>query len=132
MRPGTRVGETTTFMLTSPLVPHSNVVNVFVELFSLRKGDRTARTFGLTAAAEHHTLVENFKKMMNHWGHFKFIRYKIEIFFNIAKNSMNLKRNHQYSKASIEKKASRSMFLTEYLISMFNPIYTDLRAIPSW
>jgi hypothetical protein len=28
--------------------------------------------------------------------------------------------------------ASRSMFLTGYLISMFNPIYTDLRAIPSW
>ena len=70
--------------------------------------------------------------MMNHWGHFKFIRYRIEIFFNIAKNSMNLKRNHQYTIASIEKKASRSMFLTEYLISMFNPIYTDLRAIPSW
>jgi hypothetical protein len=79
-----------------------------------------------------YSIVENFKKMMNHWGHFKFIRYRIEIFFNIAKNSMNLKRNHQYTKASIEKKASRSMFLTEYLISMFNPIYTDLRAIPSW
>jgi hypothetical protein len=79
-----------------------------------------------------YSIVENFKKMMNHWGYFKFIRYRIGIFFNIAKNSMNLKKNHQYTKASIEKKASRSMFLTEYLISMFNPVYTDLRAIPSW
>jgi len=78
------------------------------------------------------SIVEDFKKIMNHWGHFKFIRYRIEIFFNIAKNSMNLKKNHQYTVASIEKKAARSMFLTEYLISMFNPIYIDLRAIPFW
>jgi hypothetical protein len=77
-------------------------------------------------------IVENFKKIMNHWSHFKFIRYRIEIFFNIAKNSMNLKKNHQYTKATIEKKAARVMLLTEYLISMFNPIYTDLRRIPSW
>jgi len=45
---------------------------------------------------------------------------------------MNLKRNHQYTMDSIEKKAARSMFLTEYLISMFNPIYIDLKVIPSW
>jgi len=79
-----------------------------------------------------HSIVENFKKMIRHWGHFKFIRYRIEIFFNIAKNSMNLKRNHQYTKVSIEKKAANSIFLTECFISMFNPIYTDLRSIPSW
>jgi hypothetical protein len=76
--------------------------------------------------------VEDFKKMMNHWGHFKFIIYRIEIFFNIAKDSMNLKKTHQYTNASIEKKAARPLFLTKYLISMFNPIDTDLRAIPSW
>jgi len=79
-----------------------------------------------------YSIVRDFEKIMNHWGYFKFIRYRIEIFFNIAKNSMNLKRNHQYTMDSIEKKAARSMFLTEYLISMFNPIYIDLKVIPSW
>jgi len=54
--------------------------------------------------------VEDFKKMMNHWGHFKFIIYRIEIFFNIAKDSMNLKKTHQYTNASIEKKAARPLF----------------------
>jgi hypothetical protein len=34
---------------------------------------------------------EEFKKLMNHWGYFKFIRYRIEIFFNIMKNSLDLK-----------------------------------------
>ncbi len=79
-----------------------------------------------------YSLVENFKKMINHWGHFKFIRSRIEIFINISKNSMNLKKNHQYTLSSIEKKAARGLLLAEFLISKFDPIFIDFRAVPSW
>lgn len=79
-----------------------------------------------------YSITEEFKEIINHWGHFKFIRCRIEIFFNIAKNSMNLKKNHQYTISSIEKKAARGLLLAEYLISKFDPIFIDLRAVPSW
>jgi len=59
---------------------------------------------------EWYSIVENFKKMMNHWGYFKFIRYKIEIFFNIAKNSINLKGNHSIRKPVSKKSLPFNIF----------------------
>jgi hypothetical protein len=78
------------------------------------------------------SIRKDFKKLMNHWGHFRFIRYRIEIFFNIAKNSLHLKTNHQYTQSSIEKKVARVIFLAETVISMFYSPEIDLRKIPSW
>jgi len=78
------------------------------------------------------SIVNDFKKLITHWGHFKYIRSRIEVFFNIAKNSMNMKKNHQYTMPSIEKKVARVVLLTEKLISMFNLVYIDLRRLSSW
>jgi Transposase DDE domain. len=77
------------------------------------------------------SIREEFKKLMSHWGHFRFIRYRIEIFFNIAKNTLSLKKNHQYTQISIEKKVARAVFLTTAVISMFDLRNIDLRTIPS-
>jgi hypothetical protein len=77
-------------------------------------------------------IVANFKKLILNWENFKVIRSNIEDYFNISKNFLGMDRNHQYTKASVEKKVARIIFLTETLIQLLDDLNIDKRAIPYW
>jgi hypothetical protein len=77
-------------------------------------------------------IVSHFKKLIVNWENFRQIRSKIEDFFNIAKNSLGMKRNHQYTKVSVQKKVSRIVFLTQKLIHLFDELNIEIKAIPFW
>lgn len=77
-------------------------------------------------------IVSDFKKLIANWENFKPIRSKIEDFFNIAKNSLGMKRNHQYTKVSVEKKVARIVFVTQKLIYLFDELNIETKAIPFW
>lgn len=76
--------------------------------------------------------VSDFKKLIANWEYFKPIRSKIEDFFNIAKNSLGMKRNHQYTRVSVEKRVARIVFLTQKLINLFDELNIEIKAIPFW
>jgi hypothetical protein len=77
-------------------------------------------------------IVANFKKLIANWENFKVIRSNIEDYFNISKNFLGMDRNHQYTKASVEKRVARIIFLTETLIQLLDDLNIDKRAIPYW
>jgi hypothetical protein len=43
-----------------------------------------------------------------------------------------MKRNHQYTKVSVQKKVSRIVFLIQKLIHLFNELNIEIKAIPFW
>ena len=77
-------------------------------------------------------VVANFKKLIYNWEYFKPIRSNIEDFFNISKNFLGMNRNHQYTKASVEKRVARIIFLAEKLIHLLDELDIDKKAIPYW
>jgi hypothetical protein len=77
-------------------------------------------------------IVEYFKEIIVNWENFKPIRSKIEDFLNITKNSLGMKRNHQYTKVSVEKKVACLVFLTQKLIHLFDELNIEVKAIPFW
>ena len=77
-------------------------------------------------------VVANFKKLIHDWEAFKAIRSNIEDFFNIAKNFLGMKRNHQYTQVSVEKKVARIIFLTQKMIKLLDELNIDKRSIPYW
>ena len=46
-----------------------------------------------------------FLRLIEKWGAFKEKRSRIEVLFNIVKNTLGLKRLHQYTGRSVEKKS---------------------------
>ena len=77
-------------------------------------------------------VVSEFKNLIYQWKSFKFYRLEIEVFFNIAKNTLGLNRIHQYSLPSVEKKVIPIVFLATKLVSLANSLNIAKKAIPSW
>lgn len=75
-------------------------------------------------------IVGDFKKLIHKWENFKLIRSGIEDLFNIAKNSLGLKKIHQYTELSVEKKVARIIFLSQELIYLFAEQNIQIKAIP--
>ena len=77
-------------------------------------------------------IANEFKSLIFQWGNFKHYRFEIEVFFNIAKNTLGLNKIHQYSLSSVEKKVVPIVFLATKLISLANSLNIAKKAIPSW
>jgi len=78
-------------------------------------------------------LVANqFKNLIHEWVNFKHCRLEIEIFFNIAKNTLGLNKIHQYTIPSAEKRVVPIVFLAAKLISLADSLNIKKKAIPSW
>lgn len=76
--------------------------------------------------------VNQFKSLICQWAYFKQFRLEIEVFFNIAKNTLGLVRIHQYTLSSVEKKVAPIVFLAATLISLANSQNIDVKTIPFW
>ncbi len=62
-------------------------------------------------------IVREFVEILEIWPAFREFRSNIELFFNVAKNCVNLNRVHQFTKASVKKKVIRAFHLTFALIT---------------
>jgi hypothetical protein len=76
--------------------------------------------------------ANKFKDMIYKWPNFKQYRLEIEVFFNIAKNTLGLNKIHQYTQLSVEKKVVPIVFLAAKLISLADSLNIRKKAIPSW
>jgi len=77
-------------------------------------------------------IVNEFKNLIHDWASFKHYRLEIEVFFNIAKNTLGLDKIHQYTLVSVEKKVVPIVFLAAKLISLADSLNIRKKAIPSW
>lgn len=77
-------------------------------------------------------ITKEFKNLISQWVSFKYYRLEIEVFFNIAKNTLGLNKIHQYTLPSVEKKVVPIVFLATKLISLANSLNIEKKAIPSW
>jgi len=77
-------------------------------------------------------IADEFKKLICQWTNFKHYRLEIEVFFNIAKNTLGLNKIHQYTLLSVHKKVVPIVFLATELISLANSLNIGKKAIPSW
>ena len=77
-------------------------------------------------------IVDQFRSLICQWTYFKQFRLEIEVFFNIAKNTLGLVRIHQYTLPSVEKKVAPIVFLKTKLISLANSQNIDVKTIPFW
>ena len=77
-------------------------------------------------------IVDQFKNLICKWTNFKQCRIEIEVFFNIAKNTLGLNKIHQYTLPSVEKKVAPIVFLATELISLANSLNIDVKTIPFW
>ena len=75
-------------------------------------------------------IVNQFKSLICQWAYFKQFRLEIEVFFNIAKNTLGLVRIHQYTLPSVENKVAPIVFLAAKLISLANSQNIDVKTIP--
>ena len=77
-------------------------------------------------------IVGQFKNLICQWANFKQCRLEIEVFVNIAKNTLGLNKIHQYTLLSVEKKVAPIVFLATKLISLANSQNIDVKTIPFW
>jgi Transposase DDE domain len=77
-------------------------------------------------------VTNEFKNLIHQWAIFKYCRLEIEVFFNIAKNTLGLSKIHQYTLLSVEKKVVPIVFLASKLIPLANSLNIRKKAIPSW
>ncbi len=77
-------------------------------------------------------ITKEFKNLIFEWVSFRCYRLEIEVFFNIAKNTLGLNKIHQYTLLSAKKKVAPIVFLTTELISLANSLNIEKKAIPSW
>ena len=77
-------------------------------------------------------ITNEFEKLIRQWTNFKYQRLEIEIFFNIAKNTLGLNKIHQFTLPSVEKRVVPIVFLASELISLANSLNIGKKAIPSW
>ena len=77
-------------------------------------------------------VANQFKNLIYEWVNFKHCRLEIEIFFNIAKNTLVLNKIHQYTIPNAEKRVVPIVFLAAKLISFADSLNIRKKAIPSW
>lgn len=77
-------------------------------------------------------IANQFKDLIHKWVNFKHYRLEIEIFFNIAKNTLGLNKIHQYTLPSVEKRVVPIVFIAVKLICLADSLNIRKMAIPSW
>ena len=77
-------------------------------------------------------VASQFKNLIHKWANFKHCRLEIEVFLNIAKNTLGLNKIHQYTLPSVEKRVVQIIFLATKLISLADSLNIRKKAIPSW
>jgi len=61
-------------------------------------------------------IIKEFCAIIEIWQVFRELRSNIELFFNVAKNCVGLKKAHQFTEQSLLKRAIRALHLTFGLI----------------
>lgn len=73
-----------------------------------------------------------FLRLINEWEAFKEKRGRIEVLFDIVKNTLGLKRLHQYTGKSVEKRVCRTFHLAFYLIHLAGGMGIGVRELVYW
>lgn len=74
-------------------------------------------------------LKKEFKRNMENWKHFKYIRSIIEDMFKLAKRSLDMHRIHRYTTESIVKHTSLNVLLMGTIISLGYSSKTELQTL---
>ena len=88
----------------------NNIISYLLEVFNKTKKIITEKRF------YNHLKYELFKKLDN-WKKFKPIRGKIEDFFKLLKQGLNIKEIQKYTSKSVEKTVYLNVFLGSLIIS---------------
>ncbi|MEA2074603.1 MAG: transposase [Euryarchaeota archaeon] len=73
-----------------------------------------------------------FLRRIEGWETFREKRSRIEVLFDIAKNTLGLKRLHQYTSRSVEKRVCRTFHLAFYLIHLAGGRRIGVRELVYW
>jgi hypothetical protein len=73
-----------------------------------------------------------FLGLIEEWETFREKRSRIEILFDIAKNTRGLKRLHQSTDRSVEKRVCRTFHLAFYLIHLAGGMEIGVRELVYW
>ena len=107
----------------------NNIISYLLEVFNKTKKIITEKRF------YNHLKYELFKKLDN-WKKFKPIRGKIEDFFKLLKQGLNMKEIHKYTPKSVERTVYLNVFLETLIIGAFSSGDVDLRhglwPLPGW
>ncbi|MEA3431688.1 MAG: transposase [candidate division WOR-3 bacterium] len=73
-----------------------------------------------------------FLRQIAEWGAFREKRSRIEVLFDIVKNTLGLKSLHQYTGRSVEKRVRRTFHLAFYLIHLAGSMGIGVRELVYW
>ena len=73
-----------------------------------------------------------FLRLIEGWETFREKRSRIEVLFDIVKNTLGLKRLHQYTGRSVEKRVCRTFHLAFYLIHLAGGMGISVRKLVYW
>ncbi|MCD6210919.1 MAG: hypothetical protein J7J01_08575 [Methanophagales archaeon] len=75
---------------------------------------------------------QEFLRLIEKWETFKEKRSRIEVLFDIVKNTLGLKRLHQYTGRSVEKRVFCTFHLAFYLIQLAEGMGISARELVYW
>ena len=73
-----------------------------------------------------------FLRLIAEWEVFREKRSRIEVLFDIVKNTLGLKRFHQYTGRSVEKRVCRTFHLAFYLIHLAGGMEIGMKELVYW
>jgi hypothetical protein len=73
-----------------------------------------------------------FLRLIVEWESFRETRNRIEVLFDIVKNTLGLKSLHQYTRRSVEKRVCRTFHLAFYLIHLAGGRGISIRELVYW
>ena len=85
-------------------------------------------TFGIRSDQ----IWQEFLRLIEKWETFKEKRSRIVVLFDIMKNTLGLKRLHQYTGRSVEKRVCRTFLLDFYLIQLAKGMEISARELVYW
>jgi len=85
-------------------------------------------TFGIRSDQ----IWQEFLGLIEKWETFKEKRSRIVVLSDIVKNTLELKRLHQYTGRSIEKRVCRIFYLAFYLIQLSKGMEISARELVYW
>ncbi len=99
-----------------------NSLSYPIQLFNKTKIENKTKKF-------FQQLKKEFKRNMENWKHFKYIRSIIEDMFKLAKQSLDMHRIHRYTTESIVKHTSLNVLLMGTIISLGYSSKTELQTL---
>ena len=77
-------------------------------------------------------IIREFLRLIEEWEAFRGKRNRIEILFDIVKNTLGLKSLHQYTGRSVEKRVCRTFHLAFCLIHLAGGMGIGVRELVYW